>query len=153
MKISCTQIAGILLIGMTACTSSRMKNLSSIGIVPLLQYSARNLSLKSDTTYQVIQDTLTFRASFTAAARARKPNFDGQVVVAILTKQLPSQAFRFTRAEVAGKTINVYAQNCQRDTDSTCEKNSIVLAAIPKVGNARSVHFFVNNEPREVVSW
>jgi hypothetical protein len=138
---------------MTACTSSRIKNPSAIGIVPLLQYNAQNVLPNKDTTYQVIQDAPTFRASFTASSTARQPNFDGQMVVVVLTKQLPLQAFRFTRAEVAGKTINVYAQNCQRDTDSSCEKNTVVMAAIPKVGNARSVRFFVNNEPREVVSW
>ncbi|GAA4737324.1 hypothetical protein GCM10023229_15080 [Flavisolibacter ginsenosidimutans] len=130
-----------------------MKNPSAIGIVPLLQYSAQNVSVKADTTYQVIQDATTFHASFAASSTARKPNFDGQMVVTILTKQLPSQAFRFTRAEVAGKTVNVYAQSCQRDADSTCEKSSVVMAAIPKVGSARSVQFFVNNQPKELVSW
>lgn len=57
------------------------------------------------------------------------------------------------RAEVAGKTVNVYAQNCQRDADSTCEKSAVVMAAIPKVGSARRIQFFVNNQPREIVSW
>jgi len=77
MKILRLQLAFILLLTATACSSSRIKSPSAIGIVPLLQYSAQNVLFKTDTTYQVIQDATTFRASFTASSTARKPNFDG----------------------------------------------------------------------------
>jgi hypothetical protein len=128
-----------------ACSSSRTATSSQIGLLPLESYNYTGESLTADTMYRVIRSEDVFTANFNAAdAAARKPGFSGQTVVAILMKAAATP-LKFTRAEVAGRIINVYAQTC---SGADCPSRSAVLATIPKVGSARAVQFFINGESK-----
>ena len=133
-----------------ACSSSRQASPSRIGLVPLGAYSFQGDDLVMDTVYRIIQNEDLFNAGFSAAnASARRPGFDGQMVVAIIMKTAPATPLRFTGADVSGNVVNVYAQPC---TGDDCENSRAVLATIPKVGNARTVQFFVNGERKASLS-
>ncbi|HEY1021441.1 MAG TPA: hypothetical protein VGE06_03980 [Flavisolibacter sp.] len=127
-----------------ACSSTRQTVPSPIGLLPLDAYEYSGSILATDTVYRIIRNDADFDAAFQASsASVRRPAFYGQTVVAILLKTTPSVPLQFSRAEKQGKVVNVYAQTC-----SGCSSSRVVLATIPNVGDARSVRFFVNGEPR-----
>ncbi|MDQ3277361.1 MAG: hypothetical protein M3Q06_03485, partial [Bacteroidota bacterium] len=104
----------------------------------------------ADTVYRVIRSEAVFNEIFRATdASARRPGFSGQTVVAILLKEAPAIPLQFTKAEVAGYIIHVYAQPC---SSNNCGSSRVVLATIPNVGSARSVRFFVGGESKAVVT-
>lgn len=132
-----------------ACSTTMSSAPSPIGLVPLTSYTKINEPNSNDTAYHVIQNEETFAANFKASsADAKKPGFTGQMVVAMLTPQ-PS-LLQFEKAETVGTRINVYLRSCT--AAATCTSSNFFLATIPKVGNARSVQFFVNNTGRSIVS-
>ena len=127
-----------------SCSASRKAVPSQIGLLPLDGYSYNYSGTESvtDTVFRVIQDEAGFNASFqTNYSTVRRPAFNGQTVVAIVMKSMPATPLHFSRAEVVGKAINVYAQPC-----TTCNRSNVVAATIPNVGNAQTVRFFINGE-------
>lgn len=111
-------------------------------------YRFKQTDMTADTTYTVYQREETFNSQFAASGDAvRRPGFDGQWVVAILLPAVTTP-LRFERAEMAGRTVNVYAQTC---TGTDCSNTPSILATVPKAGNARSVRFFINGERKHEV--
>lgn len=136
---------------LVACGSTRNLTPSVIGIVPLTSYSRINSADISDTTYHVIQNEETFSANFRASsADAKKPGFNGQMVVALLTPQ-PS-LLQFDRADHSGPRINIYLRTCTPASSlPACNSSNFFLATIPKVGDARSVQFYIDNTSKRIV--
>jgi hypothetical protein len=133
-----------------ACSASRNQMHSAIGLVPLSNYETVNDDLAEDTAYHVFQNDASFAAVVRATAGdAKKPSFNGQMAVAMLTK-LPS-LLQFERAEFTGNRIHVYLQSCSTSQPG-CSTSKLFLATVPRVGNARSVQFFVNNEPKAPIN-
>lgn len=131
-----------------ACSTTMSSAPTPIGLVPLTSYTKINEPNSDDTAYHVIQNEETFAANFRASsADAKKPGFTGQMVVAMLTPQ-PS-LLQFERAEKVGTRIHVYLRSCT--AAPACTSSNFFLATIPKVGNARLVQFFVNNEAKATI--
>jgi hypothetical protein len=132
-----------------SCTAQRNSTPSAIGLVPLQDYRYAMNSLPTDTVYSIYKSEETFNSQFAASSAAvRRPGFDGQWVVAIVLPTETATPLRFERAEVVGKTVNVYAQTC---TDAACRNSPAILATIPKVGSALAVRFFINGEQKKAV--
>ncbi len=135
-----------LVVFLFSCGSSRPVLPSQIGLMPLEGYRYRYAPGESepDTLFRVVREEASFNASFEASnATVRRPGFNGQTVIAIVMKSVPATALHFSRAEIVGKEINVYAQPC-----ATCTRSNVVAATIPNVGNAQTVRFFVDGVSR-----
>ena len=128
------------LIFFLSCSSSRVSNSSSIGLLPLEYYIPTWSAHTADTTYKVFQTDAAFRKAFTVAAgeAPRSPNFSSQMVVAILFKEGVGQSLRFENAEVSGSTVTVFARSCM---EQNCGN---AVATIPKVANAKTIRFIIN---------
>jgi hypothetical protein len=152
MKKACPVSALILLVGcfLFSCSASRNQTASAIGLVPLSDYAIVNNNTVDDTTYRVTQSEANFISAVkTISANAKKPSFDGQVVIALFTK--PSSALQFEKSEFTGNRVHVYLRSCIPSSQPDCSSNRLFMATIPKVGNARRVQFFVNNEAKAIV--
>lgn len=135
-----------------ACSASRNQAPAAIGIVPLYNYAMMNGTPAKDTTYRVIESEKIFASVFSAtSADVKKPSFNGQTVVAVVTQGLAS--LQFEKATFIDRTVHVYLQGCTPAPQSGCSTNRFFLAAIPKVGNARSVQFFINREAKSTVDF
>lgn len=132
-----------------SCGTVRNTTPSRIGILPLESYQLTSGSLPGDTTYKVIRNEEEFRSGFSSGnAAARRPSFDGQMVVAILFKNPVSQPLQFQGAEVTGGTLTLYAVNC---TGINCQPSQVVLATTPRVGNVTQARFVVNGEQKAII--
>jgi hypothetical protein len=133
-----------------ACSASRNQAPSAIGLVPLSNYETVNDDITEDTTYHVFQNDAGLAAVVRATGTdAKKPSFNGQIAVALFTKA-PS-LLQFERAGFIGDQIHVYIRSCTPSSQPGCNTNKVFLATLPKVGNARSVQFFVNSEAKAIV--
>jgi hypothetical protein len=136
---------------LVSCASGRNAAPAQIGISPLEPYRPNTSQSVTDTIYKVVTSQEDFNNSFVAVTgTAKQPAFNGQTVVAVLLKDASS--LRFERAEFTGPTINVYVQSCNAATTSDCRSGTLFLAAIPKVGSAKRVQFFVNGSNRRTMS-
>jgi hypothetical protein len=139
----------IVVVLLFSCGTVQNQTPSRIGLSPLQNYSPAPGHFTTDTTFSVYKTSADFSGDFSpAAAEARHPDFNGQMVMAIVVRSAAQPALQFDRAEVAGKTINVYAQTCG---SQKCPAGPALLATIPRVGDARAVRFFINGENRREV--
>lgn len=139
----------LLFVCLYSCVSSRNAEPSRIGVLPLLHYSLSNAQLLNDTTYRVSRTSEEFSADFASSiSNSRRPDFSSQMVVAVLLKDANRAGLHFDKAEIVGRTINIYMQSCTSPNEPTCMTGSLVMATIPKVGNANKVAFFVNGNSR-----
>lgn len=132
-----------------SCGTVHTTTPSRIGLLPLNDYQLTSAPLQSDTSYQVIRSDEAFRGRFSSTAAARVPDFNGQMVVAIVFKNPVTTPLQFEKAEVTGSTINVYAVTC---TKANCSQGQALLATIPKVGNAATVQFVINGVNKQRVT-
>ncbi|HEV7333415.1 MAG TPA: hypothetical protein VGN63_20440 [Flavisolibacter sp.] len=131
-----------------ACSGTRNAMPSKIGLLPLEAYDYTGSNPEADTVFRVIQNEIMFDASFRAtSASARQPAFQGQTVVAIVMRAAPPTPLHFSRAEVSGTAINVYAETC-----TGCDRTRAVVATIPNVGNVRLVRFFIGGESKASIN-
>jgi len=126
-----------------SCSSSRNQTPSRIGLVPLKNYSLVNDNPPQDTTYMAIQNETEFANTFTGT---EKLDLYGKTAVAIVLKNAAS--LQFDSAGYIGSTVNVYAQTCSATAQPQCATSKVFLATVPKVGSARTVQFFINNNKR-----
>lgn len=132
---------------LVACSASRNATLSTIGLVPLADYTTTNITVK-DTAYRVVPNDTDFDALVRAtSANAKRPGFDGQMVVALFT-EAPS-SLQFVQAGFMGKNVQVYLASC--NAAQPCSTSKVFLATIPKVGSAKRVQFFINNETKATI--
>jgi hypothetical protein len=130
-----------------SCSTSRQAIPSQIGLLPLDGYRYTYSGSEADTLFRVIREETIFNASFQPNnATVRRPAFNGQTVVVLVTKSIPTAPLHFSRAEVVGKEINVYAQPC-----TTCDRSAVVAATIPNVSSAHNVRLFINGENKASV--
>jgi hypothetical protein len=129
-----------------SCSVSRNQTPSRIGLVPLKNYSLANNNTLQDTSYMAIQNEATFANTFTGP---EKLDLYGKTAVAIVLTNPAS--LQFDSAEYSGSNVNVYAQSCSTATQPPCVTGKVFLATIPKVGGAKTVHFFINNNKRSSV--
>ncbi|HUC80787.1 MAG TPA: hypothetical protein VMR70_07715 [Flavisolibacter sp.] len=130
-----------------SCSASRNATLSTIGLVPLADYTITNNAVK-DTVYRVVRNDADFDALVRAtSANAKRPGFDGQMVVALFT-EAPS-SLQFVQAGFMGKNVQVYLASC--NAAQPCSTGKVFLATIPKVGSAKRIQFFINNETKATV--
>lgn len=128
-----------------ACTANRMITQAPIGILPLLDYTAVNQGMLKDTSLAVYNNEASFSAAFTATSpSARKPTFGGQLAVAVSLKA-PSTLY-FERATKGGSKIFIYLKSCESVSQPSCQTGQYFLATVPKVGDAESVEFLINDE-------
>lgn len=149
MKVFCASrtLLGFVLL-LAGCEASRPSSPSPIGLVPLLNYSATTAA--PDTAYRVVRTDHELNALMTPAAGVVRPDFGGQVAVAIVLPEAAGQGLKFLRAEYVGTRVHVYAETCASG-DAGCTANRLVAATVPKVGSARTVAFFVNGTVRNEV--
>jgi hypothetical protein len=132
-----------------SCSVSRNQTPSRIGLVQLKNYSLVNNNTLQDTSYMAIQNETTFTNTFTASAGTDKLDLYGKTAVAIVLKN--SALLQFDSADYIGANVNVYVQSCNSASQPNCTTGKLFLATIPKVGSAKTVHFFVNNNKRSSV--
>ena len=134
-----------------ACTVSRNSTPSSIGIVPLQGFSARGQISLQDTVLKVYRNDAEFESAFNASpATTKKPDFYGQMAVAVMTTV--SSTMEFVKAETAGNKVNIYLESCTPSTQTSCQSGNLFLAAIPKVGSAKTVVLYIDNKNRRTVN-
>ena len=127
-----------------ACTVNRHITPSSIGLVRLQGFSPAIQTNIQDTMFQVYRNDAEFASAFTASsASTKKPDFNGQMAIAVITKAASS--IFFDKAEVAGNTVNLYLQSCTPSVQSPCQPGNLFLATIPKVGSAKNIAFYVDS--------
>ena len=129
-----------------SCSVSRNQTPSRIGLVPMKNYSLVNNNTVQDTTYMAIQNTTVFSNTFTGPETL---DLYGKTAVAIVLKNPAS--LQFDSADYVGTNVNVYATTCNPATEPNCSTGQVFLATVPKVGNAKTVHFFINNVRRSSV--
>jgi hypothetical protein len=129
-----------------SCSVSRNQTPSRIGLVQLKDYSFVNNNTAQDTSYLAIQNEATFANTFISTSGTGKLDLYGKTAVAIVLKN--SASLQFDSADYLGVNVNVYAQSCTTSTQSNCSTGNVFLATIPKVGNAKTVHFFIDNRKR-----
>ncbi|RYZ28905.1 MAG: hypothetical protein EOO10_08000 [Chitinophagaceae bacterium] len=123
-----------------SCSISRNQTPSRIGLVALKNYSLVNPNSVQDTAYMAIQNETDFSSTFTGA---EKLDLYGKTAVAIILKN--DASLKFDSADYIGSSVNVYAQTCSAASQPQCATGKVFLATIPKVGSAKTVHFFINN--------
>jgi hypothetical protein len=133
-----------------SCSVLQNKTPNRIGLVTLRQYSLVNKNLLQDTTYMVIKSKTEFTNTFVATSGTNKPDLYGKTAVAIVLKN--SSSLQFDSAEYIGTRINVYARTCSPSNEG-CNPGNVFLATIPKVVDAKSVQFFINNNSRSTVGF
>jgi len=134
--------------GLLSCASSRNAEPSRIGIMPLAEYKVAATQLTADTAYRVLRSNEDFNATFAPSiSNARRPDFNSQIVVALLLKEA-NTGLQFSKAEIVEKTVNIYVESCTSSTDEGCMKGSVVMATIPKAGNVNKVAFYINGSSR-----
>ena len=147
-NFSCFLSALVVLL-LFSCGTVQNQTPSRIGLSPLPNYSPAPGRFTTDTTFSVYKASADFSGDFSpAAAETRRPDFNGQMVVAMVVRNAAQTALQFDRAEVVGKTINVYAQTCR---SQDCPAGPALVATIPKVSEATTVRFFINGESRSEV--
>jgi hypothetical protein len=130
-----------------ACSVTRNQTPSVVGLVPLQGYSAVGNKTVQDTTYMAIQNENDFANAFSSStAGVKKPDFNSQIVVALLLKSPASM--RFQGADYIGSQINIRLQSCNAPTLPDCNTSSLFLATIPKVGNGKRVQFIIDSTAR-----
>jgi hypothetical protein len=138
-----------LLLSFFSCSTVKNTAPTRIGLLPLDNYEYRQE--RTDTVYSIVQTDAEFNQKFrSAGGPVRTPAFTGQVVVAILLKD-GSSPLRLEKAEVVGNTVHVYAQTCPKPDCDKMPTPLTCMATIPKVGNAKTVLFFVNGERKSTV--
>lgn len=127
-----------------SCSATRNQTPSVIGLVPLQGYSTVGNKSVQDTTYMAIQNEIDFANAFSPmTASVKKPDFNGQIVVALLLKSPASM--RFQGADFIGSQINIRIQSCKAPALPDCNTSSLFLATIPKVGSSKRVQFIIDS--------
>ncbi|TXJ29825.1 MAG: hypothetical protein E6Q24_01035 [Chitinophagaceae bacterium] len=138
-------LCGIVLL--SACTANRVTNASRIGLVPLSNYFVKNtVALPDEYNYKVSVNQPDFDQTFGVAATMNssitKPDFSGQMVVAVMGKaSSQQQEISFDRATIGGKDLNVY-YNVKKGSEQSYTSTALALATVPKSGSVKRANFY-----------
>lgn len=147
-------LCGFILLTLAGCTSVKETTPSRIGLVSLHHYNLKTGSNVTDTVYRVIQNEDAFNSVLEGATpEVKRPDFNGQMVVAILLKPSTEQTpLLFEKAETVRSTMNVYAQTCSPGMQEGCTSANAIVATTPKVGSVKRVEFFINGASKRIVN-
>jgi hypothetical protein len=131
-----------------ACASGRKIQPARIGVVPLHNYVLNPKASFSDSVnYYFITTAVEFHKWFEMTKATRQtafvPDFTSQSVVAIVLK--PTErvvTLNITKAEIAGKDLNIYYSVTDTTTFTTYAQAPKVIATVPKSVSVKQVNFF-----------
>lgn len=138
-------ICGIVLLA--ACSANRHTSASRIGMVPLNNYFVKNtVALPDEYNYKVSVSQADFDQAFGIAATMNntitKPDFSGQVVVAVMGK--PSsvqQEIGFESAALGNGDLNIYYK-VKKGSEQSYTSTALALAAVPKSTSVKKANFY-----------
>lgn len=143
---SCLRIIlGVLLL--SACSTNRHTSASAIGLTPLGNYFVKNtVTLPDEYNYKVSVSQADFDQIFDVAATMNntiaKPDFSGQVAVAVMGKpSSQQQEISFEKATLGGKDLYVYYTVKKGGTQSYTS-TALALATVPKANDVKRVNFY-----------
>jgi hypothetical protein len=118
-----------------SCTTAQ-KLPAAIGVVALTNFVANeNLPLKS------------------ASSAVRIPDFNGQSVVAIVTKPTTKVlSLAIDKAEITGTDLHVYYSITDTTAWSTYEQVNFAAATIPKSLAVKNIHFYLKDVKEKTLS-
>lgn len=137
-----------------AVNKSASRGGSPIGLHNLDHYYLKNtVALNSNYNGIVVSDITGFNSLFycdkSQNARIIKPDFSGQVVVALAFNVADNSRIIFTKAENAGQRINVYGKKTSIKEES---ESPVAIALLPKCFTAKNVNFYIDGSLVETVS-
>lgn len=142
-------VIGIVVFVVAACSVSRQQRPSAIGLVPLENYYVpMNNSRDTGYSYQVFTNQADFDREVLqgiSAAVTRRPDFSGQLVVAVIHRGAPNQRkdMVMDSATMAGKQMNVYYHVKETQTSTvTTFLPGLALATVPKAKSVKDVSFY-----------
>lgn len=132
---------------LAACSGNRHASASRIGMVPLNNYFVKNtVALPDEYNYKVSVSQADFDQAFGVAATMNnaitKPDFSGQVVVAVMGK--PSslqQEIGFESASIGNEDLNVYYK-VKKGSAQSYTSAALALAAVPKSNSVKKANFY-----------
>lgn len=137
----------VAIIVFVSCNSSKKSTPSRIGTVSLYNYYVKNnVALPDEYNHRVFVDASSFDAFAGTAAtmtnQVQRPDFNGQVVVAVAAKPARTwQDLRITGATIGGREMNVYYTASKGETKSF-NTTAVALATVPKAKNVNTVNFY-----------
>ena len=147
-----TRITSILAIAsfflISACSSSNPARAYEIGLLNLPGYAPVSRPGPPASEHMVITTESAFTPRFTAAASdtssLRKPEFSGQMVVAVVYRQDTVTQVLLDRATISGNTLNIYYHLATSSYATSA--GAVTLATVPKSGNVKQARFFRNEK-------
>lgn len=136
-----------ILVLLAGCGNSKYVTPSEVGLVPLQGYFVKNnVLLQEEFNYLVITNKGDFDNIFGIAATGNskiiKPDFSGQVVLAIAGKSSETKkTIWIERAVIGDKEMNVYFSTASGGVQ-TFSSTSLSLAAVPRSRSVRKVNFY-----------
>ena len=148
----------LILLALAVCSCNVNKSASfggaPIGLRSLNHYYLKNtVALNSSYNGIVVSDIAVFNNFFYCDRRQNakiiRPDFSGQVVVALAFNAADNSKIIFTKAENAGKQINVYGNKTSIKNES---ESPVAIAVLPKNFTAKNVNFYIDGNLVETVS-
>lgn len=146
-KIPAVCSALIILI-LCGCTGNKNITASKIGLVRLNSYFTKNtVELPDEVNFRVFTKATDFDSTFGVAqtmdTNVVRPDFNGQIVVAVLNHSTNRETkVQIESAEVIGQDINVYYSVVDTGKVLGFTTSPNAVAAIPKVASAKQVNFY-----------
>jgi hypothetical protein len=140
-----------------SCTTAQ-KLPAAIGVVALTNFVANeNLPLPSEKNFFIFTDNKAFLNAFhmtkSASSAVRIPDFNGQSVVAIVTKPTTKVlSLAIDKAEITGTDLHVYYSITDTTAWSTYEQVNFAAATIPKSLAVKTIHFYLKDVKEKTLS-
>lgn len=132
---------------LSACSGNRHTSASPIGLTPLGNYFVKNtVALPDEYNYKVSVNQADFDQTFGVASTMNntiiKPDFSGQIAVAVIGKpSSQQQEISFDKATLGGKDLYVYYKTKKGNTQSYTS-TPLALATVPKAIDVKRVNFY-----------
>lgn len=134
----------------SACGASRYSTPSTVGLVPLENYFVPlNNGMDTGYTYKVISNRDEFdkiiKTGSSAGNEIRKPDFNGQTVVAVIHNTGPNRRKDIVMdgAAIGGSQMNVYYHVKGTAVSTVTTFNpGLGLATVPKASSVKQVSFY-----------
>ena len=132
---------------LAACSGNRYTSASRIGLVPLNNYFVKNtVALPDEYNYKVSVNQADFDQTFGVAATMNntitKPDFSGQVVVAVIGKpSSQQQEIGFESAALGNGDLNLYYK-VKKGSEQSYTSTALALAAVPRSNSVKKANFY-----------
>jgi hypothetical protein len=133
---------------LAGCGGNKSITASPVGLVNLPGYFTKNtVDLPNEVNYKAITSQAQFDEIFGAAQTAgteiKKPEFSGQVVVAVILKATnkPTEV-KIKKAEIGGADLNVYYSIETKNETQSFSTTPTAVAAVPRSQSVKRVNFY-----------